>query len=221
MGNVKDISGQMINDWEVIKECGRNKSGGAMFLCRCSCGTEKLVDGRSIRAGTSRNCGCKRFPKMLVKAREVTTKHGGKNDRLYNVWNGMKDGCHNEKSKFYNRYGGRGIKVCDEWSYSYPNFKDWAMNHGYDPCAAKGKCTIERLNNDGDYSPDNCIWATSKVQCNNRSSNHSISALGETHTISEWSEITGIRKDTLRRRICIYGWDVERAITEPVHRKTK
>lgn len=219
MGKVKDISGMVFNEWTVIKETGRNRSGGAMFLCRCSCGKEKIVDGRSIRSGASKNCGHNRLEKALKMAVKAVTKHGGKRERLYGVWSGMRDRCNNENSRFYHRYGGRGIKVCDEWDSSYENFRNWAMNNGYDPTLPKGSCTIERVDNDREYSPDNCVWTSSKKQCNNRGNNHIIEFGGESHTIAEWSELTGIRKDTLRRRICVYGWDVERALTEPPRNK--
>lgn len=212
MGKVKDITGRTINEWTVLEERGRNKSGGAMFWCRCSCGEERLVDGRSIRVGASTSCGHSRAEHMLEKAREAVTKHGGKKDRLYNVWIWMKARCNNPKSKFYDRYGGRGIKLCGEWDASYAVFREWALNNGYDPTLKKGACTIERLDNDKGYAPDNCTWATSKAQCNNRSSNHILVWNGVSHTISEWSNITGIRKDTIRRRINIYQWSIERAL---------
>lgn len=216
MGKVKDITGLTINEWTVLKEAGRNKSGGAMFLCRCSCGKEKIVEGRSIRSGTSTNCGHKRKEVRNERAIAAVTKHGGKKERLYSVWTGMKERCNNPNSKFYFRYGGRGIKICDEWNDSYATFREWALKNGYDPSLKKGECTIERIDNDKGYSPDNCIWASSKVQCNNRSSNHILELNGVSHTISEWSNITGIRKDTLRRRVCVYGWNVERALQTPV-----
>lgn len=218
IGKIKDITGQIINEWTVIKEAGRNKSGGVMFLCRCSCGAERVVEGRSIRAGTSKNCGHNRIEKLREAGRKGAIKHGGRNERLYAVWQGMKSRCYNPKSRFYQRYGGRGIIMCPEWKDDYNEFRIWALNNGYDQNSSRGMCTIERLDNNSGYSPDNCVWATSKTQCNNRSSNHIIEAYGESHTLTEWAEKIGVRKDTLRRRICVYGWTPERAVTEPTHR---
>ncbi len=217
MGNVKDISGQQINGWYVLREYGRNKSGGATFLCRCDCGNVRVVDGRSIRNGASKNCGCKRNTDSVERMRSIATKHGGKKERLYGVWRGMIDRCNNPKSPFYYRYGGRGISVCDKWQYSYKSFREWAYASGYNEKAQKWECTIDRVNNNAGYSPDNCIWRTLKQQCNNRSSNHFVEYNGESHTLTEWSELTGIKKDTLRRRIFVYNWTVERALTEPTH----
>lgn len=214
MGRVKDITGMVFNDWTVIAEYGRSKSGSATFLCRCACGAERIVEGRSIRTGTSKGCGCKRVMNALEASKKVTVKHGGRHERLYSVWNGMKDRCNNPGSKFYPRYGGRGIKVCTEWDESYATFREWATTHGYNSNATKYECTIERLDNNVGYSPDNCVWTTQKKQCNNRSSNHMVTFGGASHTLSEWSEITGIRKDTLLKRLCKYGRSVERALTE-------
>ena len=208
MGNVKDITGKTFNHWYVIKETGRNKSGGAMFLCRCLlCGREKEVEGRSIRSGASKCCGCYR------PTRESHTRH---NERLYGVWCGMRRRCLSPSVPEYPLYGGRGIKICDEWN-NYEKFKEWAYANGYDDRAQKYKCTLDRLNNDGDYSPSNCTWHNQTEQCNNKGTNHLISYNNETHTITEWSRIIGIRKDTLRRRIVLYGWPIERALTEKTH----
>lgn len=208
MGNVKDITGHTINHWYVICESGRSKSGSATFLCRCTaCGREKIVEGRSIRKGVSKSCGCVRVP------REHHSRH---NERLYGVWHGIMDRCNNKQSKQYKWYGARGIKVCHEWD-DYLAFKDWAYSHGYDDSAPKYQCTIERLNTNGDYCPENCAWRTQKQQCNNKRDNHLLTFNGQTHTIQEWSEITGISKDTIRRRIVVYQWTVERALTEPTH----
>ena len=217
MGKVKDISGQKINGWYIICEYGRNKSGGAMFLCKCDCGNIRVVDGRSIRSGSSKNCGCKRNAETARRIKVISTKHGGKKERLYGIWRGMLDRCNNPKSPFYYRYGGRGIFVCNEWQESYASFRGWAVSSGYNKDASRGECTIDRINNDDGYTPNNCRWITLKQQCNNRSTNHLIEHNGVIHTLTEWSEITGIRKDTLRRRIFIYGWTVERALTEQTH----
>lgn len=208
MGNVKDITGQTINNWYVIKEAGRSKSGTARFLCRCLlCGNERLVEGRSIRSGVSKGCGCY-HPKRME-----TTRH---DERLYGVWGGMRDRCNNPNSPQYKWYGGRGIRICPEWD-DYSNFRSWAYSHGYDDSAKKYQCTIDRIDTNGNYSPDNCAWRTQKQQCNNTRSNHLLTHNNETHTIQEWSEITGIRKDTIRRRIAVYGWSVDRALSEKTH----
>lgn len=204
MGNVKDITGMRFNMWTVLEFSHMNKSGAAMFKCRCDCGTEKIVNGYTLRRGASKSCGCYRPP---------VSGHTRHDERLYGVWCGIRDRCNNPKSKYYSRYGGRGIKLCKEWN-DYEEFKKWAYENGYDDQAKKYECTIDRINNDGDYEPDNCEWHNQKQQCNNKSDNHIIEYNGESHTLKEWSEITGINKSTIWRRITKYGWSVDRALTE-------
>lgn len=133
--------------------------------------------------------------------------HGHKNDRLYNIWARMKQRCENPKLYGYKDYGGRGITVCAEW-HEFTPFYDWAMTHGY-----KENLTIDRIDLNGNYEPSNCRWVTMKVQANNKRRNHLITLNGETHTISEWARITGINKSTIRNRIVLYGWNIEKALT--------
>lgn len=119
----------------------------------------------------------------------------------------MKTRCYNENSKSYKNYGGRGITVCDEWKTDFMSFYNWSMENGY-----QETLTIDRIDNDGNYEPTNCRWATRKVQMNNYSRNHLISKDGETHTIEEWSAITGIPASRIVTRINKLGWDEEKAI---------
>lgn len=208
MGNVKDITGQTINYWYVIKEVGRSKSGSATFLCRCLlCGKEKIVEGRSVRTGASKCCGCYHPKRLFI------TRH---DERLYGVWKGMRNRCNNPNVPEYPLYGGRGINVCSEWN-DYLVFKEWAYSHGYDDSAKKYQCTLDRLDTNGNYSPDNCAWHNQKEQNNNRRNNRILTLNGESFTMQEWAEKLGMNKHTLRRRIFKYGWSVERALTEPVH----
>lgn len=213
MGYMKDISGQKFGMWTAIKPAGKNKYGAYMWLCRCDCGNYKTVVGHTLRRGTSTNCGCVREAFFNSGKNKPNLKHGGKKDRLYGVWIGIKDRCYNPNSKYYRRYGARGITVCDEWMNDYASFREWALKNGYDDSAKKGACTLDRIDNDKGYHPSNCRWVSMKAQSNNRSSNHILEYNGERHTITEWSDITGIRKDTIRRRVEVLGWDVERALT--------
>lgn len=145
-------------------------------------------------------------------------KHGGNGTRLHGVWIMMKQRCSNPKTCEYHRYGGRGIKVCDEWS-SFANFRDWAMANGYDPNAPRGKCTLDRIDNDGDYEPSNCRWVDMQEQMKNRPKRgHHYEYNGESHTLYDWAKIIGVSHDLLRNRIR-YGWDIESALTTPSHEK--
>lgn len=132
--------------------------------------------------------------------------------RLYTVWIDMRQRCSNPNRKEYARYGGRGITVCEGWD-KYEEFRAWAMESGY-----SDNLTLERVNNNGPYCPENCRWATRKEQANNRVTNRLLTMNGETHTMTEWAEVTGISRETIQRRLQ-RGWTVEKALTVPVHRR--
>ena len=136
--------------------------------------------------------------------------------KLRSRYNNMKQRCYNSKHPGYKNYGARGIKVCDEW-HKFESFYDWAMSTGYDPKAEYGACTIERKNVNGDYEPSNCVWATSKQQANNTTTNHVLEWNGEKLTMSQWSDKTGIDACVISDRIG-RGWDVEKTLTTPVKR---
>ena len=128
------------------------------------------------------------------------------NTRLYRIWSGMKRRCYNKRSSYYERYGGRGITVCDEWLHDFQAFYDWSMSNGY-----ADDLTIDRIDNDGPYAPWNCRWTTKEEQQNNTSRNLIYKHSGESHTLKQWSEILGINYQTLHSRIVDMGWDLDRA----------
>ena len=121
--------------------------------------------------------------------------HGKEPKRLYFAWSNMRRRCYQKQNEKYASYGGRGIKVCDEWLHSFPAFREWALANGY-----KDNLTLDRIDANGNYEPSNCRWETQKTQQNNRRNNHRIEYNGETHTLAEWSEITGIPHYTISRR---------------------
>lgn len=135
-------------------------------------------------------------------------RHGFTHHRLYACYYRMRHRCENPADSSYERYGGRGIKVCDEWKNDIVSFINWGIENGY-----KEGLSIDRIDNDGDYSPENCRWADATQQCNNRSTNTFITYNGETHTYAEWSRIVGIKQLTIRHRIEKLKWSVEDALT--------
>lgn len=124
----------------------------------------------------------------------------------------MKQRCGDPNNKAYHNYGGRGIKVCDEWRVSYEAFRDWSLANGYDAKAPKGKCTIDRIDNDGDYCPENCRWVSAKEQSRNTRHNRFVEYNGQRKTLAEWAEETGIDDLTIHYRLKS-GWSVEEALT--------
>ena len=162
--NLVDITGQRFGRWTVVKRVYNKPGFEAKWLVLCDCGTTRELPGTPLRAGYSRSCGC--LSADLSAIRETT--HGMSNERLYAVWNAMINRCYKENHKEYHRYGGRGITVCDQWRNNYLSFREWAIANGYDENAPRGQCTIDRVDNDKGYSPDNCRWVDMKLQAENR-----------------------------------------------------
>lgn len=184
------------------------KNKGIHYECICECGNIRIVAKSNLLSGNSNSCGCLR--KEMMK--NSFTTHGDSKSLLYNVWSAMKKRCDNKKDEAYHNYGGRGIKVCDEWSYSYASFQVWSIQNGY-----KKGLTIERKNNDGNYSPENCMWVTRKVQNANKRDNHYITYKGETLALYIMAEKYNINGRTLWKRIDM-GWDVEKALITPIRK---
>lgn len=222
-----DLAGQRFGNLFVVSRIENGTKGRTLFLCRCDCGTEKIVSGQNLMRGHAKSCGClkhkpqrqnligQRFGRLTVidfagtridsNGKHITyykvhcdcgnelevmrsslktgktqscgclweetiTTHGLSKKRLYSVWHGMRQRCYNTKTRGYKNYGGRGIKICDEWlgEHGFENFYEWAMANGYDENAKRGDCTIDRINNDGNYEPSNCRWVDLEVQRTNQ-----------------------------------------------------
>lgn len=147
---------------KVISEAEPTKDNHKRWLCQCDCGKKTIVDGRDLRKDSTKSCGC--LLKEEVKKRNIklNTKHGDAHTRLYHIWQNMKDRCYRSRNKRYKYYGGRGIKVCDEW-FDYISFKLWALNNNY-----KENLTIDRIDVNGNYEPSNCRWITIQEQQKNK-----------------------------------------------------
>ena len=206
MREYPDLTGQIFSRLTVLSFYPNNRQG-RYWLCQCECGNTVIVISYGLRKGTARSCGCLR-KELLSKS---STKHGMFSSPEYHAWRSMIDRTTTKKVKGINRYIERGIIVCDSWRHSFEQFyKDMGAR-------PSPKHSIDRINNNGNYEPGNCRWATPKVQSNNMSSNVNIEVNGCTKTATQWSEITGVARDTIYYRIKD-GWDPERAVTEKSRR---
>lgn len=170
----KDLLGMKFGELTVIQEFPERKNGHIQWRCICDCGKEVVVKGIHLTNGHSQTCGCSR----LSHLKSINITHGCTHTRLYNIWASIKSRCGNKKNKYY---GGRGISICKEWRCDFVAFKEWALRHGYDDALS-----IDRIDNNGNYEPSNCRWATEVEQANNMSCNKMIAYDGEVRTIAEW-----------------------------------
>lgn len=208
-GGFQDHTGERFNHLTALECVGRANDGNPIWLCRCDCGNLHKATARNLVHGKVMSCGC-------INHLGHRT-HGQAHTRLYNVWNGMRQRCSNPNNGEWHNYGGRGIKVCKEWN-EYESFRKWALSNGYDEDAEYGKCSIDRIDTDGNYEPSNCRWVDYKVQGNNRRGCTSITADGKTQTIAEWARENGLNPSTIRSRIRS-GWEPARAVTQRIRRE--
>lgn len=204
--NFKDEKGNRYGKLTVISY--EVKNGKAYWKCKCDCGNMTSVAGDKLRRGITKSCGC---IQRSHRKEGFHKSHGMTETRLYSEWCNMKARCNNPRNIMYKNYGGRGIKVCEEWR-KFENFMEWAISHGY-----TDELTIERKNVNGNYEPSNCEWIPRDKQYLNRTDSRLITAFGKTQTIKEWADETGIKYDTIQARIKYYGWTGEDAVSKKPH----
>lgn len=172
-----------------VRQCGKNKWNDQLWECVCDCGTTKVVAAGKLKSGRTRSCGClaREMHVRQLESHGITT--GGK-PRTFTIWCGMKARCLNPKATSYPNYGGRGIKLCDEW-LEFKSFHEWAMANGY-----SDDKQIDRIDNDGPYSHENCRWVTRSANQRNTRRTHLITLNGKTQCASAWIEELGVSKST-------------------------
>lgn len=206
MPKIKDLNGKVFGRLTVVERAAQNLTRRPAWLCKCSCGRTTVVRGLSLRAGATTSCGC--YTKELNPMRNFRHGHSPAigSSAEYKAWNSMIQRCTNAQCTAYAAYGARGIGVCDEWR----DFANFLRDMGARPPGH----SLDRKDNGKGYSPSNCHWATRKQQQRNRRTNRYIEWNGETLTLIEWSEKTGLSTDTIRNRLRS-GWRVEHALTVP------
>lgn len=181
-------------------------------LCHCDCGTEKIISTSDLKSGRTRSCGC-----LRAEMQTTRTKNKIKNKKLEWVYQSMKIRCNNPKNKQYKNYGGRGIKVCDEWNdkWGFRKFEKWALENGY-----KDGLSLDRINNNKGYSPENCRWTDLFAQANNRRTNRTFDINGSILTLKQIADMYKLNYFSLRSRIHL-GWNIHKALSIPFHKRNK
>jgi hypothetical protein len=188
-----------------IKKCGQKQ---VMYLCKCDCGNEKVISYDNLKRQT-RSCGCLHREQIS----KLNKKHGLHKTRIHSIWWNMLSRCKNKNVKAYKDYGGRGITVCDEWANDFVNFYNWAMENGYND-----NLTIERIDVNKGYNPDNCKFISPEEQAHNKRNSVMITYSNETHQISYWANKFNISRDILWERLFVLNWSVEKALLTPVRK---
>lgn len=214
MGRLIDLTGKRFGRLTVIERHGTKIRGinntvkTPTWRCVCDCGNEKIVTSAELRSGDTHSCGCLAVELLTAKSTTHGDGHkGAKYYRLYRIWFKMKERCEKPNDKAFHYYGARGISVCDEW-HDYLTFKDWALSNGY-----SDDLTIDRIDVNGNYCPENCRWANYKVQANNKRSCRYIEIDGEIKTIAEWCDCYNTNYFTALSRIDLFGWNPEKAVS--------
>jgi hypothetical protein len=201
MSNLKDLTGMTFGRLTVIKYAGVNKHQKRLWLCSCSCGEVTILPTYHLtrKVEPVRSCGC--LGREILRKR--STKHGQRHNRIYYVWQNMRRRCYDDTLPQYKDYGGRGIKVCSEWD-DFNNFWKWAEKSGY-----SNELTIDRIDVNGNYCPENCRWVGRKKQSNNKRNNDYLTYKGVTKTRQEWAEEYDINVDHLRVLLKRFDRDIE------------
>ena len=195
--NLKNLTNRRFGRLLVVNRADHNsKSGNAMWVCQCDCGNSVTVIGSKLGSGHTKSCGCLRFSEM---------SKGCSKERIYRTWKGMHQRCYNQKHDKYKWYGGKGVRVCNNW-HDFTTFRNWALANGY-----TDKLTIDRINPDIGYRPDNCRWVDMKTQANNKTNNHIIEFNGTAYTVTQLADKVGFHPYTIFNRLKL-GWSAVRIV---------
>lgn len=204
--NFLDLTGQRFGRLTVLERGVSNTDRQSRWLCSCDCGGTALVVSHNLRTGHTISCGCAHL--------DALTTHGKTRSSEYTAWISMRRRCYSPKDISYPRYGALGVRVCERWRDSFENFyADMGEKPG-------PEYSLDRISSAGDYSPDNCRWATIQTQDNNRRSNRLLTFHGRTQTAMQWARELGLSAATIYSRLA-NGWAVEQVLSRPSRRAPK
>lgn len=184
------------------------------FLCKCVCGNNIVTQASNLTSGDTKSCGC--YSKECRKNCLIKFKtHGKSHTKLYERFRHIRERCYKKNSESYKYYGGRGIKVCEEWNKDFMSFYNWAISHGYED-----GLTIDRIDVNGDYCPENCRWVTTAIQNTNKRNNNVVTIKGKKDILTNWCKKYNIARQCVYKRLW-RGWDIESAITVPPSRSNR
>lgn len=186
---MRDLSGQRFGRQIAVGRVGKNEWGNTLWLCRCDCGKEHIVPSGKLVQGKSRSCGCLKRDIGIKQLEKHGITTGGK-PRTFIIWNGMKARCLNPKAVSFKNYGGRGISICEDWLV-FENFHNWAVSNGY-----SDGLTIDRIDNNGNYEPSNCIWEDAKINRSKQRKTRYIEIDGVINNVSTWCKKLKISRRT-------------------------
>ena len=206
-----DLTGQKFGRLTVIR-FDHSQNGRKYYLCQCDCGNLKTVSSHGLKSGNTKSCGCL-HKEILVQRNKENRIHHPTSERLLRIWRAMLHRCYKETDEHYDYYGGRGIKVCDDW-HDFENFQNWALANGY-----TDDLTIDRVDGDKDYCPENCSWTTMAVQNNHKSDTKWLTYKGKTQSLSDWCRELGLDYFRTKARLNSLGWSVEDAFEYGKYKK--
>ena len=192
MAKKYNLAGQRFGRYTVLNYCGTSKFGSSLWICECDCGNIKTIPTNGLTSGQYKSCGCLKKERMEIAGKT----HGSSKTRLYKIWKNMKTRCLNPKNHKYKSYGMRGISICDEWQRSFESFYLWAISAGYNDLL-----TIERIDVNGNYEPENCTWIKSECQALNRRNTRKVIFEGRELRVKEFSELCGISESTVYKHL--------------------
>lgn len=210
MYKINIFEGEQYGYLTVIARAENAKNGHSRWVCKCRCGKETVVLSTHLKSGRIKSCGCW----WQERKHEYRKIHGfTKKERLYNIWQAMKNRCYTKSHWQYQNYGGRGIIVCEEWKSNYLSFRNWALENGY-----ADNLTIDRIDVNGNYEPNNCRWVSMYEQTRNQRTNRFLTYKGKTQIMKDWAKEMDLSYTVLGWRIR-NGWSVEKALTTPIKNK--